>query len=124
MPFIIEVNSSIGWLEWWKTSDFQEHLSIIIYTLSIMKELNHLTNQKININELLKDYELDFSLFTDIDDRLLAIEDKWESLELPYKILLILYAEYGSLRKVASLLGFSHTTIAKEINKLRERLLC
>lgn len=108
-------------LEWWKTIDFQKLQDIIQPMKSITNTLNQ---SEININELLKDYEPDFSLFTDVDDRLLAIEDKWESLELPYKILLVLYAEYGSLRKVASLLGFSHTTIAKEINKLRNRLLC
>lgn len=103
----------------WKTIDSLK----LPDTTQPMKNITNTLNQS-EISELLKDYELDFSLFTDIDDRLLAIEDKWESLELPYKILLILYAEYGSLRKVASLLGFSHTTIAKEINKLREKLLC
>lgn len=85
------------------------------------RNITNTLNQS-EISELLKDYELDFSLFTDLDDRLLEIEDKWEKLELPYKTVLILYAEYGSLRKVASLLGFSHTTIAKEIDKIRKRL--
>lgn len=33
-------------------------------------------NQKINIDELLEDYELDFSMFTRLDDRLLGIESK------------------------------------------------
>lgn len=84
--------------------------------------MNTVKNSKSNVDELLKEYELDFSLFTDLDDKLLSIQDKWENLELPYKILIVLYAEYGSLRKVASLLGFSHTTIAKEIKKLRNRL--
>ena len=32
--------------------------------------------QKINIDELLEEYDLDFGLFTDIDDRLLEIADK------------------------------------------------
>lgn len=86
-----------------------------------MKNITNTSNQQ-TIQEILKDYNLDFGLFTDLDDRLLEIEDKWEKLELPYKTVLILYAEYGSLRKVASLLGFSHTTIAKEIDKIRKRL--
>lgn len=86
-----------------------------------MKNITNTSNQQ-TIQEILKDYTLDFGLFTDLDDRLLEIEDKWEKLELPYKTVLILYAEYGSLRKVASLLGFSHTTIAKEIDKIRKRL--
>lgn len=33
-------------------------------------------NQKINLDELLEDYELDFSMFTKLDDRLLEIESK------------------------------------------------
>lgn len=45
--------------------------------MSKLRNITNITqNSQININELLKDYELDFSLFTDIDDRLLAIEDK------------------------------------------------
>lgn len=73
---------------------------------------------------MLKDYELDFSLFTDIDDRLLEIADKWEKLGLPNKIVLILYAEYGSLRKVGSLLGVSHSTVSKYLDEIRSQLLC
>lgn len=41
---------------------------------NITKDIQNL--KKININELLEDYDLDFSTFTDIDDRLLDIESK------------------------------------------------
>ena len=79
-------------------------------------------NQERPINEILEDYELDFSTFTDLDDRLLEIEDKWTNLKETDKIILILYAEYGSLRKVASILGFSHSTIRNYIAQIREKL--
>lgn len=83
---------------------------------------NTLNHSKINLDELLKDYYLDFSLFTDLDDRLLNIEDKWKHLKETDQIILMLYAEYGSLRKVASLLGFSHSTVAKYLQEIRSKL--
>lgn len=78
--------------------------------------------QKVNIKELLEDYTLDFSMFSNIDDRLLEIEDKWLSLEKSEKILIILYAEYKSYRKVGDILGMSHTTVARFINDVRSKL--
>lgn len=83
---------------------------------------NTLNHSKINLDELLKDYYLDFSLFTDLDDRLLNIEDKWKHLKETDQIIIMLYAEYGSLRKVASLLGFSHSTVAKYLQEIRSKL--
>ena len=42
-----------------------------------MKNITNTLNQsKINVDYLLEDYNLDFSLFTELDDRLLAIQDK------------------------------------------------
>lgn len=87
---------------------------------NIMNTLNN--SQKINLDELLQDYQLDFGLFTDLDDRLLDIAPKWEHLKETDKIIMILYAEYGSLRKVGSLLGFSHSTIDKYIKQIRKKL--
>lgn len=81
--------------------------------------INHFPNQKINLDELLTEYEPDFSLFADTDERILDLEDKWKNLDLPKKIVLVLYAEYGSFRKVGQLLGLSHTTIAKYIQDIR-----
>ena len=81
-------------------------------------------SQKINLDELVSEYTFDFGLFTDLDDRLLKISDKWESLSYPNKIIMMLYAEYGSLRKVAALFHISHTTLSKYIQEIRETLLC
>lgn len=77
---------------------------------------------KINLDELLEDYELDFGIFTDVDDRLLAISDKYLSLNIPERIILILYAELKSYRKVAKVLGFSHSTTMKHIKEIRRKL--
>ena len=93
--------------------------------LNINDSTNTLRNsQKINLDELLEDYELDFSTFTDIDDRLLDIEDNWNKLRKPEQIILILYAEYQSYRDVAALLGCSHSSVSNYIRDIREKLLC
>lgn len=57
-----------------------------------------------DVNELMKEYELDFSLFSETDERLRA----FNKLSDPQKIILILYAELKSYRKVGKVLGFSH----------------
>lgn len=77
---------------------------------------------KINLDELLEDYNLDFGIFTDLDERLLEIQDKYNALTIPEKIVLILYAEYKSYRKVAKILGFSHSTTMKHIKEIRQKL--
>lgn len=77
---------------------------------------------KINLEELLKDYDLDFGVFTELDDRLLEIEDKLTALKAPERIILILYAELKSYRKVGKVLGFSHSTVMKHIKEIREKL--
>lgn len=92
-----------------------------------MQHMKNITNtiqnsQKINIDELLEDYKLDLSLFTDLDDRLLDIAEKWEKLSLPERIVMVLYAEFGSLRKVGSLLNVSHSTVNNYINEIRDKL--
>lgn len=76
----------------------------------------------INIDELLTEYEIDYSMFTNTDDRLLAIYPKWEALNRADKTIIILYAEYRSYREVGKILGISHTTIARCIKQIRERL--
>ena len=63
-----------------------------------------------------------FPLTENFPKALLEIEDKWERLKETDRIIMILYAEYGSLRKVASLLGFSHSTVAKYLSEIRSKL--
>ena len=78
--------------------------------------------RKINIDNLLTEYELDYTMFTNMDDRLLSIYPKWLKLNKADKTVIILYAEYRSYREVGKILGISHTTIARFIKQIRERL--
>lgn len=78
--------------------------------------------RKINIDDLLTEYEIDYSMFTNMDDRLLSIYPKWFELNKADKTVIILYAEYRSYREVGRILGISHTTIQRFIKQIRERL--
>lgn len=78
--------------------------------------------RKINIDNLLTEYELDYTMFTNMDDRLLSIYPKWLNLSKADKTVIILYAEYRSYREVGKILGISHTTIQRFIKQIRERL--
>ena len=78
--------------------------------------------RKINIDDLLTEYEIDYSIFTNMDDRLLSIYPKWLELNKADKTVIILYAEYHSYREVGRILGISHTTIQRFIKQIRERL--
>lgn len=78
--------------------------------------------QKINIDDLLIEYNFEIDTFTEMDDRLLAIYPKWEALNRADKTIIILYAEYHSYREVGRILGISHTTIQRFIKQIRERL--
>lgn len=76
----------------------------------------------INIDDLLAEYEIDYDMFTNMDDRLLSIYPKWLELNKADKTVIILYAEYHSYREVGRILGISHTTIQRFIKQIRERL--
>lgn len=77
--------------------------------------------RKINIDDLLNEYEIDYDMFTNTDDRLLSIYPKWLELNKADKTVIILYAEYHSYREVGRILGISHTTIQRFIKQIRER---
>ena len=78
--------------------------------------------RRINIDDLLTEYELDYTVFTNMDDRLLSIYPKWLKLSKADKTVIILYAEYRSYREVGKILGISHTTIARFIKQIRLKL--
>lgn len=117
-------NWDFGWLGSSRITDSQRQADTIINITSTTSDSrNWNRNQmKINLEELLLDYDLDFGMFTDLDDRLLEIEDKLYALKAPERIILILYAEYKSYRKVGKILGFSHSTVMKHLKEIKEKL--
>lgn len=85
-----------------------------------MKCLNHYQNAQ--INDLIEDYELDGSMFTSLPDKLLDILPAYNNLKQSDKIILILYAEYHSYRKVGKILGVSHSLIGLYIKRIIKEL--
>lgn len=69
--------------------------------------------------------EYDFSevdKYMDFDDVTLKYVNAFEQLEVADKIILELYAEFQSQRKVAELLKVSRTTVRKELDKIRNKI--
>lgn len=83
-------------------------------------------NNNADVDSIVEEYDalMQCDEFIEIDDRLIAISQRWRDLPYPQRVAIALYAEYGSLRKVASLLGISHSTLNKYLKSIRLTLLC
>lgn len=76
------------------------------------------------LREIYKDYEFDTNDILNYDDETKSILESYNNnLTAPERIILQLYAEFQSQRKVAQLLNVSRTTIVKELNKIRNKIL-
>lgn len=114
-------------LDGWRINDSQKPVDTITNTENIMNDTNQSPKKtkmiKIDMDMLIEEYNLDWDdIFTDVDERLLQIEGKLKKMSFSDKIILILYAELKSYRKVAKVLGFSHSTVMKRIKEIREGL--
>ena len=114
-------------LDGWRINDSQKPVDTITNIESDMKNINQSQKKtkmiNVNLDILLEEYNLDWDdIFLDVDERLLAIEGKLKKMSFSDKIILILYAELKSYRKVAKVLGFSHSTVMKRIKEIREGL--
>ena len=57
--------------------------------------------QMIDLKMMIKDYEPDDSIFSDEEPNIIMLKKAIQNLNPADKIILLLYAEYGSLRKTA-----------------------
>lgn len=83
-----------------------------------------ITIPKEEIRSIHKEY--DFSntdKLLEYDDEMKYIIEKFEQLDPADKIIMELYAELKSQRKVGNILGVSRTTIIKCLNKIRNQIL-
>lgn len=74
------------------------------------------------IRGIYKDYTFDLESL-DYDDDQTKLLSSFQSLSQPDRIILALYAEFQSQRKVATLLNVSRTTVVKQLNKIRKQIL-
>ena len=76
------------------------------------------------LREIYQDYEFDTEDILNYDDETKSILDKFNNnLTTPEKIIMKLYAEFHSARKVAQLLNVSNTTIGKCLKSIRSKIL-
>ena len=76
------------------------------------------------LHTIMKDYEYDPDIFNYEDERSLKIKLALSKLPEADRIIWCLYMELGSSRKLGRLLGnVSHSTILKEINRIKENII-
>lgn len=76
------------------------------------------------IHSIVKEYEYDPDPMNDEDERSLAVKYAMSKLPEADKIIWCLYMELQSSRKLGVLLGnVSHSTILKEINRIRTAII-
>lgn len=85
--------------------------------------------QKIDISPselraILKEYEYDPDVMCEDDDRVILIKRALQKLQEPDRILWCLYMDLGASRKVGAILHVSHSTVLKEINRIKLEIRC
>ena len=80
--------------------------------------------QKIDISPselraMMKEYEYDPDIMCEDDERVIKIKRALQKLQDYDRILWVLYMELGASRKVGSVLHVSHSTVLKEINRIK-----
>lgn len=76
-----------------------------------------------NLNRVLEDYKADYSIWREDDDDMMNLKQAIDSLSESDRIIFVLYAEYGSLRKVGKQLGVSHSIIYKNVRRIKLQML-
>lgn len=75
---------------------------------------------KTQLKEIMTEYKQIIDTMEDSDE-ILKIKQQYNSMSDPDKIILTLYAHFQSQRKVGSILGVAHTTLGKELNRIRQQ---
>lgn len=71
------------------------------------------------LRAMLKEYEYDPDVMCEDDERVIRIKRALQKLKDYDRILWVLYMELGASRKCGAVLGVSHSTILKEINRIK-----
>ena len=75
-----------------------------------------------NLNKVMDSYKPDESIWRDYDDDMLLLKRALDNLNDADRIIFVLYAEYGSLRKVGKKLGVSHSIVYKNISRIKKEI--
>lgn len=79
---------------------------------------------KYNLKNILEDYTKDDSIWSEESPKVKVLKDAIDlKLNEAEKIILLLYAETGSMRQLAKDLEVSHSSVIKEIDEIRMKVL-
>lgn len=71
------------------------------------------------LRAILAEYEYNQDVMCNEDVRVIKIKRALQKLQEPDRILFCLYMDLGASRKVGSVLHVSHSTVLKEINRIK-----
>lgn len=74
------------------------------------------------LRAILKEYEYDDDIMNDEDERVRKVKKAMSKLPMPDRTIFALYMELGASRKVGACLGVSHSTILKEVNRIKREI--
>lgn len=74
------------------------------------------------LRAILKEYEYDDDPMNDEDPRVRKVKKALSKLETADRTIFCLYMELGASRKVGKVLGVSHSTILKEVNRIKREI--
>ena len=84
-----------------------------------MAEEQKITISPEELRAIMAEYEYKEDIFSEEDERATKIKRALAKLQLPDRIIFCLYMDLGASRKVGTVLGVSHSTILKEINRIK-----
>lgn len=76
-----------------------------------------------DFRDLEKDYRFDPSIFNEEPERVARVKEVIEELPPADRVIILMYADCGSVRKLAGKLGFSHTRIAQEVRRIKKNVI-
>lgn len=74
------------------------------------------------LRAIMKEYEYDDDVMNDEDERVRKVKRAMTKLKMADRIIWVLYMELGASRKVGACLGVSHSTILKEVNRIKREI--
>lgn len=74
------------------------------------------------LRAILKEYEYDDDPMNDEDERVHKVKKAMSKLPMADRTIFALYLELGASRKVGACLGVSHSTILKEVNRIKREI--
>lgn len=74
--------------------------------------------------DIRRDYDFDPSIFNDEDEKIRRVKQViMTEIDPVDRVLFLMYTDCGSLRKLGAHFGVSHTTLAKEIRRIKQEII-